>query len=293
MLCMYPFVKAQNGEVTRLQTMYDSEARAAATAFPCGRCLHCRINKAREWKNRLLLEETQHDDTCFVTFTFSDDWLPHPGCVDPHTMGNLLKRLRKRTGVKIRYYGVGEYGSKTWRPHYHIALFGVGRNHIKEIEASWPFGFTYVGELNRHSAGYIVGYVTKGLTRPKDTRLKGLSPEFANMSKQDGGIGIGAVKKIIKMYKDDPRRGKEAFRTINHGKTNLPLGRYLTAKLAKGLEIDERILKRDLWLHQENQLDGNLGRGKHYVENLLAASESKRLSQKKKFKIWNQKKESL
>lgn len=52
----------------------------------------------------------------------------------------FFKRLRKWYGKPIRYFGTGEYGSKTQRPHYHFIIFGLklddlklyGRNGLKQ-----------------------------------------------------------------------------------------------------------------------------------------------------------------
>lgn len=35
----------------------------------------------------------------------------------------FLKRLRKAYGKKVRYFACGEYGPKTFRPHYHLLFF--------------------------------------------------------------------------------------------------------------------------------------------------------------------------
>ena len=81
----------------------------------------------------------------FITLTYNDESLPrtkegYPTLLKKQVQ-DYIKRLRnahvaylkkeqrkvhneyKITGKPIRYYAVGEYGSQTRRPHYHILLF--------------------------------------------------------------------------------------------------------------------------------------------------------------------------
>ena len=88
----------------------------------CGQCIGCRLERSRQWAVRCMHEASLHTDNCFVTLTYDDDGLSHlPRCVDPETgeigagpfhslnkrdIQLFFKRLRKRTGVKIRYFNV-------------------------------------------------------------------------------------------------------------------------------------------------------------------------------------------
>lgn len=106
----------------------------------CGRCLGCMVDKSREWANRLLLEKEYYpDDQCwFVTLTYDEEHVPRSFYPDPETGEAqpcmtldkrhhqlFMKRLRKNSRQQIRFFGCGEYGPQTMRPHYHYILFGL------------------------------------------------------------------------------------------------------------------------------------------------------------------------
>ncbi len=94
----------------------------------CGRCLFCRINHAREWQHRLLLEASTWEVSIFATLTYDTMRTPYDGSLIPRDLKLFMKRLRKRMEpLRIRFYAVGEYGEdEAEHPHYHLALFGVG-----------------------------------------------------------------------------------------------------------------------------------------------------------------------
>lgn len=136
-----------------------------------------------------------HNESAFVTLTYDEDHLPEDGCVSRREVQLFMKRLRKLCyPKKIRYYFVGEYGDHTSRAHYHAILFGV--NDPDLISEAWNKGHVMVGDVNEHSAGYVVSYVIKAMTADHDPRLKGRSPEFATMSRKPG-IGATAMHAIL------------------------------------------------------------------------------------------------
>lgn len=172
---------------------------------PCRQCLSCRINARRVWSSRIMLEAQAHEHSCFVTFTYSKE--PLNGSVYKSHLSSTIHRLRERCREEdkgLRFFGVGEYGDISGRPHYHAALFGVGSQDRSLIEAAWhslrdpgggEAGFVHCGDLNSSSASYVSGYVTKKLVAG-DKRLGNRGPEFAVMSRRPG-IGMVWVQALV------------------------------------------------------------------------------------------------
>ena len=44
--------------------------------LPCGQCLNCKLNKAKEWAVRCVLEASLYDENFFVTLTYDDEHYP-------------------------------------------------------------------------------------------------------------------------------------------------------------------------------------------------------------------------
>ena len=93
--------------------------------IPCGRCVACRLNRAREWSLRIMNELAYHKDACFLTLTYDDEHLPEDKSLSKRDFQLFMKRFRKDFGLPVRFFACGEYGKKTFRPHYHVIFFGV------------------------------------------------------------------------------------------------------------------------------------------------------------------------
>ena len=81
------------------------------------------MNRRRVLQHRIMLENMCHGDSVFLTLTYEDLQLVYnvkcrlPELVPRHLM-LFMKRLREAVSpVKIRFYGVGEYGDISERPH--------------------------------------------------------------------------------------------------------------------------------------------------------------------------------
>lgn len=153
---------------------------------PCGRCLACRMNKARSWGVRIMHEVKSSDASCFVTLTYSDENLPKDGSLSVEHCQKFLKRLRKNVGVKVRYFLGGEYGEKRDRPHYHVIFFGLGPESRVEIDKAWGLGHVWIGHVTVDSANYVAGYTLKKLSGERVAEYKGRKPEFGLMSRRPG-----------------------------------------------------------------------------------------------------------
>lgn len=107
-------------------------------AVPCGRCTLCRVKKTKEYACRAIAETNKYNKVpFFCTFTYNDDNLPADG-VNKRDCQLFLKRLRSKLDSdniphEIRYIMVGEYGSKTLRPHYHAILWNFPTDHFRNI----------------------------------------------------------------------------------------------------------------------------------------------------------------
>ncbi len=235
-----------------------------AALVPCGQCLHCRINQARVWTNRILLETTMHSNSAFITLTYDDDHLPDPAWISKKALQNYIKRLRWNVSPKkFRYYGVGEYG-ELWRPHYHVIVFGLdGSLHERQIRRSWKDEKgkylcneerLTIGEVNPSSARYITGYITKKIMKVTNTHATsyGKEDEFRISSTRGGGIGVSAAHKVSKIKKSKnyeiPR-----VRELRVGRTKFPLGRYLEEKVNGKKPWEQRLT--DFRVMQESLYD--------------------------------------
>lgn len=86
----------------------------------------------------------------------------------------FLKRLRfhskNKYNEEIRFYGVSEYGPRTYRPHWHLLLFFNSDELTSSIQQlvseSWSYGRTTC-ELSRGgSSSYVASYVNSNVCLP-------------------------------------------------------------------------------------------------------------------------------
>lgn len=215
-------------------------------AYGCGQCLPCRINRRRLWTHRMILESLKHAYSSFVTLTYAPEHIPKTATLVPRHAKLFLKRLRRSIApLKVRYFLVGEYGDQSFRPHYHMALFGYptclrGRTdhrlseccvNCQVVKEAWGLGGVDLGSLTSESAQYIGGYVTKKMTKGDDPRLCQRHPEFARMSLKPG-IGALAMRDLATVLLSEYgileiNRLGDVPSILCHGKKKMPLGRYL------------------------------------------------------------------
>lgn len=192
----------------------------------CGKCEGCYRIRANDLTTRMVHESQMHEQSCFITLTFDEDSLQsrdNPHSLDVADWQKFMKRLRKNTGLKIRYAHCGEYGSKTLRPHYHACLFGYmpidgvlySTNHRGDrlytsevLDKAWAHqGRVLYGEFTRGTAFYVSSYICKRLNNDSDDLLRldsdtgeliEVRKEYASMSLKPG---LGAT--WFEKFKDD------------------------------------------------------------------------------------------
>jgi hypothetical protein len=169
---------------------------------PCGKCPECLTRRVSSWSFRLMQEDKRSISSHFITLTYDTKNVPITRrgfkSLEKADLQKFFKRLRKwheKTPgrASIKYYAVGEYGSKTKRPHYHIILFNA---ELAGVEHAWQLGSIDVGTVTGASIGYVMKYISKPQKIPahrNDDRGMG----FSVMSK---GLGENYVTDAIKRW---------------------------------------------------------------------------------------------
>lgn len=190
MACNKPFMRFfRRGTADR---QYDY-----SVPVPCGRCAACRRDLVTMWADRCTFEMQYHKDrSTFLTLTYTDDNLPSDNSVHPEDWKHFKDRLRKNLGKFPKYYMTAEYGTQSYRPHYHAMLFGLDwqkKKVYEAIEKAWskhgkPLGYISVSYLNPSRVRYCLKYMEKEYNSKfiADCETLGLAPIFHFMSK---GIG--------------------------------------------------------------------------------------------------------
>lgn len=223
--------------------------------IPCGKCIGCRLEYSRQWANRCMLEAEYHKSNYFVTLTYDDLHVPTGYYADPDTgeakeamtlrkrdLQLFMKRLRKNTGQDLRFYAAGEYGTQTFRPHYHLIIFGLElpdddltlwkRSKLNYpyynsqiVQRAWsvkvppsdlvpkgsyaPLGYAVVAPVSWETCAYTARYTAKkNGTQDADAFLSmSMEPPFTDMSRRPG---IGR-----QYYEDHPDLFEHEFINIS------------------------------------------------------------------------------
>lgn len=128
----------------------------ATFQLPCGKCLSCRLENARQTAVRCIHEAQMYQNNSFVTLTYSDNYLKSEKLIykdfqdfvkrlrnhifqehlnkmfpdlpqkQQRSLWNQLPKDRRKELyelIKIGIFCAGEYGDKGKRPHWHALIF--------------------------------------------------------------------------------------------------------------------------------------------------------------------------
>lgn len=221
--------------------------------LPCGQCMGCRVDRARDWSLRIAHEAKLHDQSYFITYTYSPETLPNPPSLDYSVFQKYLKRQRKASGA-FRFFACGEYGDLNRRPHYHAIMFGLklpdlvrfggGKKHptftSETVTKAWGLGQVLIGSVTPQSANYVARYNLKKITGDRaEAHYKWVDPdtgeehqltaEMLHMSTRPG-IGAGWYDQFHADFHTHDY-------AISDGK-KLPVPRYYD-KLAKRAKVHD------------------------------------------------------
>lgn len=202
----------------------------ATFELPCGKCIECRLEYARQWAIRCVHEAQMHERNCFITLTYSDEKMTSNKLVYPDFQ-KFMKRLRKSQDAPIGMFVTGEYGEHTKRPHWHAIIFNWSPTDSKpkyqtvrgdqvyssdQLTKLWGYGIAEYGSVTFESAGYCARYAAKKLVHGKDNEH-----DYLPISKKSSKNAIG--KKWLEKFWPDVFNGG---RTVLRDGTETAIPRY-------------------------------------------------------------------
>lgn len=195
-----------------------------------------------------------HEENSFVTLTYNDENLPKDGSLQPVEVKKWLYRLREAIKpARVRFFLVGEYGELSYRPHYHLSVFGAGaltplgrRLFQDHVERTWRCGHVLVADFSPATAAYVSGYIVKNLVDRMDPRMGELAPVFTRTSLKPG-LGATFMSSVAEALSKTKFTAASLPRSLKIGSKTVPLDRYLLQKLrdASGLSRDEIQAQKD------------------------------------------------
>ncbi|MCQ2283037.1 MAG: hypothetical protein MJZ99_10520 [Bacteroidales bacterium] len=243
-------------------------------AVPCGHCSLCADARTYDFAQRCRFESSvSRTLPIMVTLTYRPSSLPFicesdDGGVlrglDPDApfdadgllyretllksdVQKFLKRLRINwtrnssccpMDKPFRYVIVGEYGSKTKRPHYHAIFWNVPRPLFRDTDFNTLFALKKdiydawnMCDWNCLQCDFAVdagSYVGKYLSKPPIHGLKG----FMNASNRHGGIGHEVIDLSIPFFVANPSEQKLPWLNASTGMyEETTLGRYALKRI--------------------------------------------------------------
>lgn len=194
-----------------------------------------------EWCIRARHELIENKKAVYLTMTYAPGHLPRNlktkpenendkcGTLKPHDVTNYIKKIRKKfPDTKIRYIYSGEYGPYSWRPHYHMILFGINWEeciiHLKNL---WPWGHVDVSTeyVTDWAMNYVVGYLRKKITFSEGEKHYELNYRIKPYMRTSQGIGGEWAIKNINDWAHDC--------CVAYNGSRFPVPRYYINKVKK------------------------------------------------------------
>lgn len=200
-----------------------------ALLVPCGRCAFCLVNKRAQWVFRMHYEVlNQEYPGYFLTLTYDPKHVPRRDgelSLRFKDVQLYFKRVRK-AGFYCKYVCVGEYGSKTERPHYHMLLWtdasvGFLQDNWKSSRDGSPLGLVHFGTVTPASVMYAMKYIVQ----PRRDYGKREKPR-AQFSK---GLGLSFLS--VRMYDFLTEDYENPVMTVKVDGQEMALPRYYRAKI--------------------------------------------------------------
>lgn len=188
---------------------------------PCQQCWQCREDRVRDWVGRCIAETKTSFASTVFTLTYgqssrmgSTDNDFHANVLCYEDVQNFFKSLRWYK-FPVRYFAVGEYGSRKGRAHWHVICFWQSEKlpsfelrRSMKFEPYWPHGFAFADEADQASIRYAMKYIVKDLR-------DGLTTKYGLSRKPP--LGVNYFRELARLHVDhglSPRDLRYSFADV-------------------------------------------------------------------------------
>lgn len=210
--------------------------------IPCGKCVECLSTRRQIWLFRLLNELKVAESCHFITLTYDDEHVPiyERGLQQlcKRDVQLFFKRLRKQFGKGIRYFLCGEYGTHTFRPHYHALIFNLPLDGTpskikltQKIEKIWQKGNVDLGDTAGAAA---INYCAKYIMYKDKVNDNHVQPFILTSRRPGLGSNYADSPAVRAYYHNNP----DAYALTDGCKMALP--RYYSTKIFNEKEMEAR-----------------------------------------------------
>lgn len=153
--------------------------------LPCGKCPECLKKRQSGYMCRCIEEAKKRGNIWFITLTYSDEHLPKIDGIPSLCREDIKKWKRevrrsylKKNGLKFPDFSFllcGEYGPRTYRPHYHGFICGLDKYHAMLLSRYWEdnYGFTVFKSVpfTSKDTSCVARYVSKYCVKPDGLKV--------------------------------------------------------------------------------------------------------------------------
>lgn len=182
------------------------------------------------------------------------------GIVYYRDVQNFMKRLRITLKRKynyneyISYFAVGEYGSTTKRPHFHMLLY-IRKDSQEDVTSAIASCWSY-GDMSRENkriqvardaASYVSSYVNSASSIPKIFKTRSFRQKHA--SSKDFGVGLSAFSLdslLEKADKGDMCYRKQILKDGLPSLVALPIPKYVINRFFPRFKGDFRLAPSEI-----------------------------------------------
>lgn len=186
---------------------------------PCRKCWQCRENRINDWTGRCIAERETAVAASFVTLTYGGGDCAESRFLRKSDMTAYFKAIRN-AGHKVRFFYVGEYGSKKGRSHWHALLFWPEPMPFRELRKNisdewWPHGFSYWDNAEIDGIRYVMKYINKDIRDDVASNSMGMSRKpvlgrdyFVDLAARYAAQGLSPQRPFYKFREVLDKSGK-------------------------------------------------------------------------------------